>query len=219
MYTCIYIHTYTCTHRGKGREIQRRKSVPYGQIPLYHHSGDMKVNTWHSNAKRRSDKNTRIQLLEGQTKLKCVHVIENATLHLFYSLDHTELRQRPVELTSLGFKHHRLQGSAEYLVTDGHAQNRIHQHGCSRDAWTAQSCQSGSRACPYLSLASLWLSGQSLAWAIPANLILEQKLGCWLCKMKKRVRPLKLKLVSWAIKCLVFLPKASLYFPVRSLTG
>lgn len=147
-------------------------------------------------------------------KLKCVHVIENATLHLLYSLDHTELRQWPGEL-----KPHRLQGPAEYLVTDGHARDRMHQHGCSGDAWTAQSCQCGSRACLCLSLVSLQLSGQSLAWAIPANMILEQKLGHWMCKMKKSVVPLKLKLVSCAVKHLVFLPKASLYCPVGSLIG
>lgn len=97
--------------------------------------------------------------------------------------------------------------------------NRINQNGCSSDAWTALSCCCGSRVCLYLSLVSFHVFGQSPAWAIPINLILEQSLGWRMYKIKKRMETLKLKLAPWALRSLVFLLKASLYFPVRSLTG
>lgn len=215
----MYLHSYIYIHtqREGERDSKKKASAMWSNTPvppLRRHESK------HMTFKYQTKKwQKRIELPYGQMKLKCVHVIENATLHLLYSLDHTELRQWPGELTSLGFKSHRLQGSVEHLVTDGHAQNRMHQHGCSGDAWTAQSCQCGSRACLCLSLVSLQLSGQSLEWAIPVNLILEQKLGRWMCKIKKSMGPLKLKLVSCTVKRLVFLPKASLYCPIGSLIG
>lgn len=56
---------------------------------------------------------------QGTNKTK-VLLIENATPLLLYYLDNAELRQWPVVFTLLGFKHHHLQGSAKYLVTDGY---------------------------------------------------------------------------------------------------